>query len=570
MEEENNINEPISKHIFMFPFKWDKTIGKEVYSLYTKRVNIKEILDVFRNDKNWTIEYNHTDKSPIERIEDYNEYTYFYNNVRDAIYGNDEVKKIEDKIVFNFSYKKNKTGMYIITCKDSTKQTQKYELQIDKIQLKIYSTGIGILSYFVSNYRYDSLKDINRINEYGRRIYPQYLDFETKKVGTIKENCLAESLEIKYRKENIDDDIDDVDIIEKFDGAYNEEGNRVAKIIEDILGADQFTSIKDAVHKERYLDKPFAIKPIIDDRMFVMCTFFNNEVSNRLKSTGEKYPYLEEKEWYEYVFCEPNGCCCTNKNLMKQKLESHTYARWSEYGTLYGISDYTFVALTNEGGRKFTDIQMQTMYYQMVCLLLAQRSSIRRFENELTDLSTYIRENGCKDEISQMVQEVNANYLCFTNAIYFREVTPQEQGIELYELAQEKMKINSNIKELKEDINELSQYASAMVNSKTENILNFLTHLSIIFMVPALLTGIAGMNILIDDKKSIMRNLEITTEIFIWGILFGVLFLCLCEPVQRFWEVIRKREIARIVIKIFLAIVCVGSLGIIGIMIIRP
>lgn len=552
-------NEVKSKHIFMFPFKWDKAIGEKNNSIkYSDRVDLEKLLSIFDNtNKNWTEWGEHIKKNDKAPIENYNEYTYFYNNVRDAIYGNDQAPNKRQNMVKIYHYKKEEQGKYIIGCKreksnphekiEEQYECKEYCLKLTKVELKIYTTGIGILSFFVENDKYDTLDELTQINEYGRRIFPQFIDLETGETDKTKEVFLAEYLKIEYGETKIE---------ERFNEDYRVSGNKVAQIIVGMLGKRYFSSDKDAIHSYKDQELFFAIRPLIDDRMFVVSSWINDEQSKNLasytknkkhkkltshiKDDENKYPYLTSKEWYRYIFCEPS-ICCENQSMLEQILEKHTYDRWSNYGTLYGVSYYSFVALANEEGRKHVEKDMMTTYYQMVCLALAQRGSILRFENELTDISIYVMGNIEKERTDmaiKAIQELYENFKFFMSGLYFREVTAQEQGIELYDLIKKVMKIEKNIETLKQDIGELFQYAnllaankSAEEERKTTNAMNNLTYLGAALMVPTLITGICGMNIIVSNEEG-MNWLKLFGWVLGWCVGIGSITLGIMKKGQ--------------------------------------
>ena len=104
----------------------------------------------------------------------------------------------------------------------------------------------------------------------------------------------------------------------------------------------------------------------------------------------------------------------------------------------------------------------------------------------MTELSKLKKEKSKKltDEISGLYKE----YIRFVNQIYFREVTAQEQGIELYNMIQEKMKIAEQVKDLDGEIEELHNYANLLEQKEQERRIAKITVLGAIFL-PATFFG---------------------------------------------------------------------------------
>jgi Mg2+ and Co2+ transporter CorA len=91
-------------------------------------------------------------------------------------------------------------------------------------------------------------------------------------------------------------------------------------------------------------------------------------------------------------------------------------------------------------------------------------------------------------------------YIRFVNQIYFREVSAQEQGIELYNLLQEKMKIAEQVKDLDNEISELHQYADLVERKEQDRRITIITVLGAIFLPATFLVGVFGINTMPEAK----------------------------------------------------------------------
>ena len=170
----------------MFPFRFD-FVPKEgefttEYDFYKavpigERLQLKKLLDTL-NGENSSWHYKpFTPKKLIKEKEYryYNEFAYFYDYAREAIYnlkayGEDDFFTHEISYYFEhktFSKETKKENLYIIKTADKT-----YKLNIDGVSLRIFATGVAILSFELENHNYPDFADIKAINEYGRRLYP--------------------------------------------------------------------------------------------------------------------------------------------------------------------------------------------------------------------------------------------------------------------------------------------------------------------------------------------------------------------------------------------------------------
>lgn len=430
-----------SLHTFMFPFVFKR----------------------FQKNNRWRYK-----KFKIENQRDYNEYVYFYKHVRDALFNiEDEDKEFISKY---YEYEKQ-NGKFVIDC-----QKGKYELEIDSISLRVFNTDVAIISFNLKNYRYKDPKDVLAINDFGRRTYPQFLGNEFTKDP--KRSFLANKITIELEDETpIEEDFSKFDRLENLD---IKNLNLIPK------------------HIDHFLDGCFDedIQPIIDDRMYVISLYLSSGMSNRLKSTIDgKYFYETDDWWYKYVFIDGDSKTCKSKYMSKEFIRESTYDRWVEDGTLFGISRYSFTAVSSGWfGENILLAHMQTMYFQIFTLLLAYRASIIKFSNDIQDIT----EN--KKNIAEETRELYDKYLKFLNKLYFKEVTAQDQGIELYDKALKIMKIEQHLADLDNELNELHSYVEMLEDKEESKSINNLTKLGTIFLPASFIASIFGMNIFPDGS----------------------------------------------------------------------
>ena len=219
--------------------------------------------------------------------------------------------------------------------------------------------------------------------------------------------------------------------------------------------------------------------------MYVVSHILNNGFSDSIKQD------LTDN-WYEYVFVDKhNAKNIQDKEMQKELINNATYTRWKDWGTLYGITRYSFVLLTDSGDYSNVLLKhMQTLYFQMITLSLATRASILRFSDEVTAISD-IEPN--KDTVGN-IANLYKNYLRFKNKLYFKEITPQEQGIELYDKMREIMRIDKDIEDISNEIMTLNSYAFMLQEKEEKEEMGRLTKLGTIFLPGTFIAGIFGMN----------------------------------------------------------------------------
>ncbi|WP_459978438.1 hypothetical protein [Nautilia lithotrophica] len=450
----------ISTHIFILPF------------LINDKEQFKEIIE-----NNGFKKKDFKIKSP----EYYNEYVYFYKYTRETLYK-------------SFYYEQNleniKDKRYIIKIKDENSKFEKtYELEIEDISLRLFDGDIGVLSFHLNNYDYDDKDDILKINEYGRRIFPQYIDKDN--VLAAKNSFLPDEIKIILDKKVYKEDF--CKFAETYDVTENENKLLIPNFIKGFIGDN--------------------IDLILDDRMFVVSFYMApNWLLKDLKDD-----YINNEWWYKYVFVDGKDKMCQDDEFCAEIIKKSTYPRWRKYGTFWGISRYSFVGIGN------WDLMLthtKTMYYQMSVLVLLYRSLIISFSKKIQSIiKTNKKENLNLTQIRKDIKNLYHDYLKFLNGIYFREITPQEQGIELYKKFLEITDIKELVESFDREMEELDNYVDILEEKERNENLEFLSILGAVFIPSSLIVGVLGING-IEIKQSIIVFL-----IIMFGFIGGILLV---------------------------------------------
>jgi hypothetical protein len=451
-----------SYHIFYFPFKWENPEMKE--KSFSEQTCLEELK--FNTFSNWLHATQTFDPKEVDEL--YNEKNYYYQFVHPVLYDTGE----KDSILKHFERKEPNQRNVIY--KIAKKGGKIYSLKVDAINLNLYTTGVGILTFYLANDREDQKEpdDILAINQYGRRVFPPFMgDIETR-------NMIAEYISIEglYGEAS--------SYYEDFKSYTNEKYWEPSCIIKNLI-QDLIADIK--------------VVPVIDDRMFVNCWYKNDYLSNKIKDDTQFCSFQTESDdhfWYQFLFVDSGGATCQNKKLMENLLEKHTYNRWQKYGSLYGVSRYSFVVLTDDGWFA-NDIllpHIRTIYSRMIELVLIQRASILKFSGEVTRVSKLSENKKGYEPLITQISSLYRNYIRFVNQIYFREALAQEQGIELYQLTSTIFETKDQIKDLDNEIEELHQYISLEEDKERNRKSSLLNIIAAIFLPATLIAGLFGMN----------------------------------------------------------------------------
>lgn len=515
-----------SYHIFYFPFKWD-ILSKEVPSSFSDRID----LDHIRIN-----EY-----SPWERVCDnqketdyllYNEKNYFYSFVHPVLYDTG----LPGTVMQHFERKEVKQGNISYVIRVLAGKTDTYELRVDDLVMNLYSTGVGILVFYLANEKYSDPEDILRINQYGRRILPPFLSANNS-LKEPKDKELADSIALvglsgeanRYRE-----DFSWYDRPEKSWDPAKFIQSLVLDLSEDFVMIPYEGKRDTSVLQSDKLRK--GIVPAVDDRMFVVSLILDQKLTNCFCLNPKWCLNGNKLFWSRYVFVDTSDSCIQNDEMRDRLTQEHTYFRWQKWGTLYGYSRYSFVAISSgDFGRYVLQPQLRTMYSRMVELALVQRASILKFSGEVTRLSN-LREQ--TPHLADRIRNLYREYIRFVNQVYFREITAQEQGIELYQALQNQIGLKDQVASLDCEIEELHQYATLLEERNQNQQLNLVTKVGGMFLIPSLLVGYFGMNLFEFNQKEDGGMLALCFLIGLLGLLLSFYFLffrCKKRVTQVIW-----------------------------------
>lgn len=528
-----NEKKVFSYHTFILPFIWKNSDDK--------RMDFDKFSKIFDKNPFWS-KTELKDEAAFDNEKDiqlfYNEYQYFYPQVRCAIYG------YNGNVVKNYSFApdavKGKAHYYI------TKGKRTYDLTLNQIRFKIYNTGVALFILECENHGKDkdggeqtSFDDVKNINDYGRRIN---LPFIPKTPDDF--SACADSLElfIPELKSNSNFKTDFYAFISEL-SKQNEKGkqemlslNYLCKYIKQVLsfGGDvEFTSDK------RNTDK-ILIRPALDDRMFVASIYDSaEETDNMIKIKNGEYSYIYDeacsKSMYEFIFLDPAGSCsCQSKKMRERLLTDHTYDRWNDLCSVYGIAAQSLVLLSKNPPPHLLDAFL-TEYVQMVCLCIAQKASLIVFQKETADLSTQIQGNGNRIKLKTTValMDIQERFSAFKSQLCYDEVTVQEQGIELYDMIKKFFLIDRELANVKDQIDGLHDATDTYLDLNFNKLGYIFTIIGALFaIIPMLPDAIAAY---FDSGSSP----DIKTYLFTFGvsILLGVILFTVISFVYR-----RKRK----------------------------
>lgn len=457
-----------SYHIFIFPFSF--------------KIEEYDSFKEFIEDHNWEI----SSFCPKDKYDDYNEFNYFNTQARNIIYQkctkncseNCNLKLISNDENYYCTKKLSEHDKYhyIIETEKAT-----YSLEISEISIKIYEFGIGILSIHLNNFKYAKTNQILEINQYGRRLFKPYIKNDPQKSCPL----IGRSISIKFDNSN------EILASTDYDG-HNCKDDSIPKLIKDILYNDFSLNNNNIPQQSQIVNE--NLKIFTDDRMFVVCFYKNNFLMKGIQNN--KKTYIDK--WYSFLFVDVNKPSCSDEEMKEKILREHSYRRWLNDDTIYGITDYSFVCLSVKKCESFVLDHIRTMYYQMIILTFVQKISILNFKNRIGQVLNK-SSNSYKD-ISTMnleIEKLQEDYIIFTNKICLDSLTLQQQGIEMYNMMKKIMNVSINTIKLKEEIQDLfnlyvfkNQQIENEESQRIENKLNIIATIGTTIGISSLLTSI--------------------------------------------------------------------------------
>lgn len=466
-----------SYHIFYFPFKWE--IKDQSFIDFSQSTDLKNIQP--NTSALW--DTNHSPQGKEAELL-YDEKNYYYEFVHPILYDTNQANTLLKHFERKEPQSVSNLCAYVIKIKKG-EQILEYRMKLDALNLNFYSTGVGMLSFYLANENYDKFEDILNINQYGRRIFPPFFD-DIKNREQIALNIQIEGLFGNWER-----------YVEDFSRFTSQMDWHPAKFI---------------AHLIEDLQSNLAITPVIDDRMFVNCWYQSKDMASQFymnedetknlsfEDTGKiqfkkGVKFINNSDWYRYLFIDASEApTCRNYKMRNKSIESSTYMRWQESGSLYGVTRYSFMLLTDTSwyADNVLSIHMRTIYSRMIELILMQRASMLKFSEEVTKVSHLKGENDIL--VGRRIGALYQEYIRFINQIYFHEVTAQDQGSELYNLLFQQFNSEKRVKDLDDEIGELHGYVSLLIDNSRNVKASWLNIIAAIFLPPTLLSGLFGMN----------------------------------------------------------------------------
>ncbi len=516
---------------FMFPFQFSEKFSLE---------GLKKLIE--ENNTIWQYE-DYQVKDGLR----YNEYFYFYPHLRNILFSNREIDDMDMKRAFFRAKNIHSEKLeYTVILKDDVT----YSLPLEQIYLHLFENRTGILVFEVVqlDQKYN-LQQYLKFIDMGRRIYIPYLNQHKEIPSNIEKdelhsiNLFDSILHQQCPKKIVIDRKHGLehDFVTDFNFDKDKpESYGLSNIIRKLLDSGEFNFENE------------AYKSTIDDRMYTHTYYeigdvkqsgndlFLKQIREYFNKDNHSIEKINDaaKVWYQMIFIDSgNEPLCKNDQMLKELLDKATYKRWTESGSLFGFSRYSTSFVANW---EVLRGHFESMYYQFALLNLFYRNSLLLFSDRTIKISENIKKSSAMNHLQKLQEDI----ILFENKYWFREISAQEQGIEMFDQWEKQYRNNILLQDVKQGILELYTYFDSQREKKNEKKLK-------------LLTIIAGLFFPITIAIDIISN-DLQNQSFIWKFInrchfvnYGlgvsiVIFICIAlyllkQPIRTLINKIRKK-----------------------------
>lgn len=497
-----------SKHIFIANFKLEN--------------NSRDII----SDDVWKEDFIDDVSTIGELVDNYANYNYFNEQARILIFNDEKDKpdKGHSKVV-NYKFSRidssGKSKYKIIVKKDNDKvvdneeddskmnnyqksnyqKHNKYELNLDKIILKKYeieNEKIFLMMIYVTNNDYERLSDIKNINQYGRRLYSPWIPLDLGNgVNTECPDDLQIHIgdEVIYSNDSNDENNGKADLNYKdkeifkynFDDKSEFKLNEIRQNKSIIKNPHKSNLIQNILNYKKKLEaEKIKIELINPDRMYVGFYVKNVLIESikKYSTRRQEYAYLYDdnlsNQLYALAYIDRENATCQSKVMRKKLLQETIYDRWIDWGTIHTVTHNGFGCIASEGAPYDSVIMpFLTEYMEMMALVLLQRNLLLEFHIEAKDLSIQFD--------SEELENLQKRYVKFKTQVLLFEVTPQEQGYEIYRLMQKQLYIDEEKEKLDDIMNSLYEVANVKHSIELNKKIRRLTIIGVVVAIISLI-----------------------------------------------------------------------------------
>ena len=384
-------------------------------------------------------------------------------------------------------------------------------LQLQSVRVKLYSHNIGQILYrtyynealfqkdkerkTVENYSYlDAVEDIN---SYGRRVslpfvpQPEQGSYAARLTAVAAEISVSINTESSHSTTSYKTDFDQMakSIVPAGSTAHTYQENAHHTIAKHAVGVIFNSTIKEDKYHE-------TIIPVYDDRMILASIISSDKAANlipgytKFKGFDEEtlsrisiyetepdkapYPndmtaYKDARRLYGIISCDSHSDFPTvrDASMLQKLMHKFSLDRWNEYKSYTGVSHHAFVMIKPPiDDNAFLFDNFSYLYVEMVSLVVVQRTALLNILHNTSEASRSIKGiHSLGLRATSRVAKIKQDIAVFTANINLLDITEQEQGDETYTKIRENLGVNTLSRNVKEQVEGLSDAAQAIRSS---------------------------------------------------------------------------------------------------------
>ncbi len=478
----------------------------EITTIHDNNLN-PALLQTALTNSNWALEEGHTLDDITRKglsIEEqkrlrYQAYNYFHPFVRDFWFNQSLIKRYRHTCLHSLD---------VSVCDGSGSQAVGFDAVCD---LLYFTPNIGLLVLHIKSHTTINLKTTQACLDQLRRLYPPYL-------GSNKDTLFgghfpgAISLKDKHNK-----------VLANFNSAHLIDLQAIAAGYEYTKDSDKSTYVKNrhahlwASHwsyllipisteyeTEKY--REFIVRQLGDDRA-ALASFISLETNEHDEITTldmgslkrlcfanepgtDRSAYSERfltDERFIQQFCNDRFWYLDGESTNKPSLIMNCgYA----FCWLGDIRDNGYFSDQAKGAPAI----YRHIYVSMAIIAHFQKAVLLVTASKLTDLSVYDEKGKPNKFDARKFEEIKQHFIAFTQTYWFAEVTPQAQGIELFEMWRRELRLQTIYDETRQQVHDIVEFTDSREAIKLNEIISFLTFWGILLSIIGLGAGILGMN----------------------------------------------------------------------------
>jgi len=238
-----------------------------------------------------------------------------------------------------------------------------------------------------------------------------------------------------------------------------------------------------------------CLKYLPDDRMFVVPAYgLAGEVINT-PHIQERMNYLLSLALYVDHLGDTYSSCqdyAYDPEFTRNLLKEHSLTRWQATGSYSGYCIYAHAYLGMSGffNKVIAPSHVPYIYGRMTLLGLFYQATLRHYNRRISYATKALTEQKSTDSF----RKLRKHFIEFTNNYWFREISPQIQAIEIFNLQTKALNLEAEYHLIKDEMERADEYTTALREQEFNHASKNFNHIAAVFATLALFIGVFGVS----------------------------------------------------------------------------